>query len=101
MSLDHITLTFNISDQAQALDSDRKRRNAHPKKPKVPTFSAIVEGTAQKLREIIDAGNGQSPLAYAALSRLCVLWAQNTVACDKNVMINELIKLMVILFPED
>lgn len=101
MSIDHITLKFTISDEAKALDADRKKRNERQKHPKVPTFPTIVEGTAQKLREIIDVGNGQSPMAHAALSRLCVLWTPNTVPCDKNVMVNELLGLMTTLFPKD
>lgn len=101
MSIDHITLKFMISEEAKSLDTDRKKRNERQKHPKVPTFPPIVEGTAQKLREIIDAGNEQSPLAYAALSRLCVLWTPNTVPCDKHVMVNELIVLMLKLFPKD
>jgi hypothetical protein len=101
MSIDHITLKFTISEEASALDAGRKKRNERSHDPKVPTFPPIVEGTAQKLREIIGAGDEQSPLAYAALSRLCVLWTPNTVPCNKHVMVNELIGLMAALFPKD
>ena len=79
-----------------------------PKNPKVPTFPPAAEATAQKLREIIDAGGPQSPLAYAALSRLCVIWTPGALAYDEQGLgggqfgqvVNDLIGIMAQLFPD-
>jgi hypothetical protein len=78
-----------------------------PKNPRVPTFPPAPERLAQKLREIIDVGNGQSLLAYAALSRLCVMWTPNAIPTDASGLgggqyaqvVNEMLGLMHQLFP--
>lgn len=83
------------------IEAEKKQRAERLKDPKAPVFPAIVQTTAQKLREIIDAGNEQSPLAYAALSRLCVLWTPNTMLVDKTNMLNEFVRLMTAIFPKE
>lgn len=72
-----------------------------PKNPKVPTFNSTAAATAQKLREIIDAGGEQAPLAYGALTRLSVLWAQNNGVTDRSqvLLVGNLITIMGKLFP--
>lgn len=77
-----------------------------PKNPKVPAFPQHAATTAQKLREIIDAGGEQVPLAYAALSRLCVLWTPGALVANGlaggqfGVVVNDLVGIMSILFPD-
>lgn len=93
MSIDHITLKFTISEEAKASDVARTKRGGREHAPKVPNFPPLIKAMAQKLGEIIDAGNEQSPLAYAALTRLCVLMTPNTVPTDKKVMIDDMIRL--------
>lgn len=87
--------------QVLVVEDDKKRHEPREKNPKVPIFPALVEATAQKLREKIDARNEQSPLAYGALTRLCVLWSPNTVPCDKAAMVNDLVRIMATLFPKE
>ena len=77
-----------------------------PKNPKVPTMPAEARALAQKLHEIIDASNEQSPIAYATLSRLCVLWTPEALAGDsmeggqRSIVVNDLVRLMAQLFPQ-
>jgi len=75
------------------------------KNPKMPTFPPAPAATAQKLREIIDAGGPQAPLAYSALSRLCVLWTPGAVAAgalgggQMGIIVNDLVRIFLELFP--
>ena len=83
----------------------QKGTDRPPKNPRVPIFPPDAQALAQKLREIIDAGGEQSPLAYAALSRLCVMWVPGALhdaglgAGQYGQVVNELIDLMFELFP--
>jgi hypothetical protein len=71
-----------------------------PKNPRVPVLPVNAEATAQQLLRIIDAGSEQSPLAYAALTRLCVMWVPNALnAAQSMIVVNDLIGLMFQLFP--
>lgn len=83
------------------IEAEKKTHVERSKDPKAPVFPAIVQATAQKLREIIDVGNEQSPLAYAALSRLSVLWTPDIVLVDKTKMLNELVRLLTAIFPKE
>lgn len=73
------------------------------KNPKVPVFPDAANRTAQMLLEIIDVHDEMSPVAYAALSRLCVLWAPGILDGYKDgnvaIVINDLVGLMAKLFP--
>lgn len=79
-----------------------KKTKEKPKKnPKVPTFPPAAQATAQKLREIIDAGGEQATLAYGALSRLSVLWTEGAIKTDsqRNAVVFNLLNSMFLLFP--
>ena len=92
---------FTMSPIAQTLEQSRTKRNERSHNQKVPTMPVLIQTMAQKLREIIDAGNEQSPLAWGALSRLCVLWTTGTVLSDRIVCIKDMIRILTILFPKD
>lgn len=79
-----------------------------PKQPKQPNMPASAQETAQKLHRIIDEGGERAKtMAYAALSRLCVLWAPEAFPEEQNplgggnfgIVTNELLVLMFELFP--
>lgn len=70
------------------------------KDPKVPTFPETAHATAQKLHGIIDAHGPQAPLAYAALSRLSVLWTNDVEPVNKTAMVNRLVSILSELFPD-
>jgi hypothetical protein len=86
-------------------DMAKTLKERPPKNPRVPTFPPAAEATAQKLREIIDAGGEKATIAYAALSRLCVLWVPG--ALDSTplgggqhaAVVNALLDDMLELFP--
>lgn len=85
------------------MKSDLKQAPTRQKTPKLPVFPLTIEPMAQKLREIIDAGDDRFPLAYAALSRLCVIYAPN-VGIDRASylkIVRELCDLTLILFKKD
>lgn len=76
------------------------------KEPKVPTFPPAAAALAQKLREIIDAGGERQPIAYACLSRLCVMWAPRAIEFDSmgggaqySGIVNDQLRLLSLLFP--
>lgn len=93
-----------------------------PKNPKIPTFPPAAQALAQQLREIIDAGGEQHHMAYAALTRLCVLWVQpgphtvqveltsfhedepcaarGRMSSNNPQLVNDLMGLLVELFPD-
>lgn len=79
----------------------KKTTEKPPKNPKVPTFPPAAEATAQKLREIIDAGGERATMAYGALSRLSVLWTDGAIQSDsqRNAVVNDLLRLMMQIFP--
>lgn len=78
-----------------------------PKEPRIPTFPASAQAAAQKLREIINAGDERLPLAYASLSRLSVLWTPRTPAPASagagqfGTVVNEFVAMMGELFPDE
>ncbi len=86
--------------------AEQKGLNRPPKNPRVPTMPANAQALAQKLREIIDAGGEQSPLAYGALSRLCVMWVPGALQEDSlgggqmSEVFNEVLAIMFKLFPD-
>ncbi len=97
-----------IEDAYEEINRELKKGKEKPaKNPKVPTFPPAPAATAQKLREIIDGGGPLAPLAYGALSRLCVLWTPGAIATDTSglgggqmgIIVNELIGLFHVLFP--
>ena len=86
--------------------AELKGLNRPPKNPKVPTMPASAQALAQKLREIIDAGGEQSPLAYGALSRLCVMWVPGALESTSELgggqmgdVFHDVLNIMLVLFP--
>lgn len=92
-----------IDDAYKVINAElgKKTKEKPPKNPKVPTFPPAAEATAQKLREIIDAGGEQASMAYGALSRLSVLWTEGAVKgeSERVEIVHDLLKLMMQLFP--
>ena len=115
---DEVNRLNDTYDQVQQqLARTLRKREVISINPRVPTFPPPAAALAQKLREIIDANGEQATLAYAALSRLCVLWStpresplkvvaeysqtQQTVDLTGNPpIVRDLMRLMMQLFPE-
>ena len=79
----------------------KKVKEKPQKNPKVPTFPPAAQATAQKLREIIDAGGERATMAYGALSRLSVLWTDGVLVDESQriAVVSDLLQLMMQLFP--
>lgn len=86
--------------------SAEKRMTVQKKNPRVPTFPPSAAALAQKLSGIIDAGGEHATTAYAALTRLCVMWTPGAlVGSDMGggnyaEVVNFLLHDMFILFPD-
>lgn len=78
------------------------------KNPKIPVLPVAAQATYDVLTRIIDAGGEKATTAYAALSRLCVLWTPGALANDDaglgggqmGEVVNDLLGLMFQLFPD-
>lgn len=77
------------------------------KDPKVPVFPHPARMMYDALNVIVSAGGDLSPLAYGAMTRLCVLWSDVKLVGETQLgggmkveLVNDLVKNVAQLFPD-